>query len=410
MFSDFRTDGDQDEDYVFEKTGRSAYDGRGFDDELGGYAGRDDGDYLVGDDEEEEEEEGVFEDEIGAPEDDDDEEEWWEEDEHLHQDEGQWIGPAAPQTAARAAAAPVTKKLPWRTRKITLCVPGSLSAFNKDASLASISIEDELKGLIVLKDLKESKDFLGGIRVVKGRNAFRVTIGIGAEMLDDKGHNKIEGNLIAKGQTRCLSFDLYPKASITPTNPEIIMPRPEEVKKPILSQYKNHPDRILRKYADPSRLWEGISNNPSSDRTKFVFAKHPVMVEMEKAARRRCAYLGKPYNRQNEFGAQFGGNYSIDEQDIKRQIRRLQEDYSKVNYVSDLPRLTLSLVRTQLTDANAHRSQLRTNWRDAAEIGVDLDATDEGVAELERRLNEVNKSYFTLEYDYLPHDMVPSAT
>lgn len=407
-FSDFRGDGD----LPFPTTvDREAFDGRGFDDPrdpLGGYGQEDDviSDEYPDDDGYGYEEEGWAEEDegpVGAPYDD------YEDGEEADELMGPEPEGGYYYEAAAVAAAPQKKAIPWKTRRFSVCILGSLSGFNGDTSLASAQIEEELKGSQKLKELKKSTDFLGGIRVVKARNAFPVTIGVRASLLDEKSKDKIEGNLISKGQSECLSFDMYPKASISPDHPEVILERPETVKKPILAAYKTHEKPELRKYADPSRLYEGIANNPSSPVTKYVSASHPVMVEMEKTARRRCKYFGKPYSRQAEFGHVHGGNYTIDRTDVDRQIQKLQDDHARVNYVSDLPRLSLGLMRTQLSDASASRSQLRTTWRDRYEVAADLPATDDGERELERRFDAVHKAYFTVEYDYLPQKLVPSS-
>lgn len=405
-FSDFRSN----DDLPFPTTGdREDFDGRGFDDHdpLGGYGQEEDyeDDYApeYAGEEEWGEEEWDESEEAGAP---------YEEYDDAGGEAEDFMGPEPEQETGGGyyyEPAPAEKEIPWRTRRMTVFVAGSLSGFSADTSLASARVEEELKGSSMLGEIKKSTDFLGGIRIVKARNAFPVTLGIGASLLDEKNQDKIEGNLISKGQSACLSFDMYPKASITPDHPEIILERPKTVKKPILAAYKNNPNPELRKYADPSRLWEGIANNPSSKVTKMVSSSHPVMVEMVKAAKRRAAYFGKPYNQYAEFGREHGGNYTIDRSDVEKYIRKLQENHARVNYVSDLPRLTLVLARTQLSDASASRSQLRTSWKDRAEIAADLPATDDGEQELERRFNATHKAYFTIEYDYIPQKLVTSS-
>lgn len=397
-FSDFREDGD----LPFAMGDRASFDGRGFDDPLGGY-GPDEPVGAEYDDEYDDYGQDEYDDYAPEDEGEEAEGEWMEPEQGEYDDYGQ-APPAAEQRPA-----PVKAELAWETRTMTLLVEGSMNQFHKDPSLAQVQVGEEFKGSFQLKEMRDTKDFLGGIRVVKGRNALPVTIGVKAELLDGKGRDKICGKLIAKGQTGTLSFDLYPKAQIKPHSAEVILARPTSVRKPILAAYKNDPKVELRKYAEPSRLWEGIANNPSSEVTKYVSSSHPVMVQMVRDARRRCAYLGKPYDHRAEFGTPHGGNYAIDDADVKKQIKRLRDDFHRVNYVSDLPRLSLALVRTQLTEASAHRNKLRTNWRDRSEVGADLPATDDGDAELERRLNAVHKTYLTIEYDYLPHDKVDSS-
>ncbi len=299
----------------------------------------------------------------------------------------------------------------WKKGTFTLSIEGSIEQFDLEG--ATISLEEEFGATQTFMDIAKSRDYLGGIKVVEGRNSHSVTIGVKTCILDDGKRNKIQGRHLCKGYNDFINFDMFKSSQFNSTTPKEIMARPRRVCQPILARYKNHRDPAMHMFANPDNLREKIVVDPSdTDGRKMIVPRiHPVAKELIKRARRRCVQAGRPFIPQHEgFELSAGqNNFVIGSKDVEAMQEDLTRDFNRTMYVSDLAGLTVTFLRTQISRPTELKNKLKTNWTDTREISAGLNlGTASGDEQLNQRLARENQIILTFEYEYLPHRLASS--